>query len=80
MVLAGGLFATGQLLTAKLVSEMRPAHLTRAKITTAIAGVLFNMAGAALGGITGVTIALLLYSLVYFLWMFRLAGHGINPT
>lgn len=68
-VLAGGLFATGQMLALKMMTDLRPAALTRVKIVTALLGVAFNIAGAAWAGLPGVIAALLAFSLVYLAWM-----------
>jgi O-antigen/teichoic acid export membrane protein len=73
MVLAGGVFAGGQMLALKLMSEMKPAVITIAKIVTAILGVGLNVYGASLFGIQGVVAALVAVSFVYFFWMAWLA-------
>jgi O-antigen/teichoic acid export membrane protein len=73
MVLAGGIFAGGQMLALKLMSEMKPAVMTIAKIVTAILGVGFNIYGASRFGLQGVVAALVALSFVYFFWMAWLA-------
>jgi len=75
MVLAGGIFAAGQMLALKLMSEMKSAVMTTAKIVTAILGVGLNIYGAARFGLQGVVIALVAFSSIYFLWMVWLAQH-----
>lgn len=75
MVLAGGIFAAGQMLALKLMSDMRSTAMTAAKIVTAILGVALNMYGAARFGLHGVVAALVAFSIVYFLWMAWLAQH-----
>jgi len=72
-VMAGGLFAAGQMLTLKLMSEINPAKMTIAKITSALIGVLLNVFGAALAGVEGVVGALVAFSTIYFFWMMILA-------
>lgn len=69
VVLAGGIFAAGQMLALKLMSEMKPSAMTTAKIVTALIGILLNVIGAALAGMQGVVGALLVFSSVYFIWM-----------
>lgn len=73
MVMAGGLFAAGQALTLKLMSEMKSAEMTTAKISTALLGIIFNVIGAAYGGIQGVVAALIAFATLYFVWMAVLA-------
>lgn len=69
MVLAGGIFAAGQMLALKLMSEMKPAAMTVAKIVTAILGAVLNIYGASQFGLHGVMAALLVFSGIYFIWM-----------
>ncbi len=75
MVLAGGIFAAGQMLALKLMSEMKPAAMTIAKIVTAVLGVCFSIFGASQFGLEGVVVALLVFSCIYFFWMAWLAQH-----
>lgn len=80
MVLAGGIFAAGQMLALKLMSEMKPAAMTAAKIITATLGVVLNVYGAKQYGLPGVVGALVLFSGIYFLWMAWLAQHSPTST
>lgn len=73
MVFAGGVFAAGQMLALKLMADMRTSALTPIKIITAIVGVLMNIFGALAYGVAGVVAAQVAFSLIYFLWMMRLA-------
>lgn len=75
VVLAGGVFAAGQMLSLKLMSEMKPTAMTTAKIVTAILGVVLNIYGAAQFGLSGVVAALVGFSTIYFLWMAWLAQY-----
>lgn len=75
MVLAGGVFSAGQMLALKLMSEMKSASMTVAKIGTAILGVGLNVYGASQFGLQGVVAALVAFSTIYFLWMAWLAQH-----
>lgn len=68
MVLAGGLFATGQLASLALMSTNNVVALIPLKIGTAIAGVLLSLVGAARWGITGVVLASIAFSLLYCVW------------
>lgn len=69
IVLAGGMFSAGQILSLKLMSEMRSNVLLVAKVVTAIVGVVFNIIGAWMYGVKGVVCALIIFSFSYFLWM-----------
>ncbi len=69
LVLSAGIFATGQMLSMKLMSELKSRMMIKAKITTALLGTLGNVAGAALAGVTGVVVALVAFSAIYFVWM-----------
>lgn len=73
VMLAGGIFAAGQMLALKLMSEMKSSAMTTAKIVTALMGVLFNVIGAAHAGMHGVVGALVAFSGIYFVWMVMLA-------
>ena len=67
--LAGGLFASGHVLSLKLMSEMKSATMIPVKIGTSLLAVMFNIIGAAIAGLKGVVIALLAFSLIYLFWM-----------
>jgi O-antigen/teichoic acid export membrane protein len=69
ILLAGGIFAAGQMLALILMSNMKSATMTSAKIATALMGVLFNVIGASLLGLNGVIVALIAFSIIYFIWM-----------
>lgn len=75
MVLSGGLFAAGQMLALKLMSDMKSSAMTTAKIVTAILGVILNLYGAIYFGVNGVVAALGAFSVIYLIWMVRLARH-----
>lgn len=80
VVLAGGLFAAGQTLSLKTMSEMKSSSLTIAKITTAIIGILCNMLGAAYVGIQGVVSALVIFSVIYLVWMMVIAQNTLPES
>lgn len=68
MVMAGGLFATGQFATISLLSDVETRNLIAPKIVTAMIGVLLNIIGAAQWGLAGVVGASVLASGVYLVW------------
>ena len=80
MVLAAGLFASGQIITIYQLSEVSTKHLLIPKISTAIIGLGLNIFGAYLWGIKGVVISLVIHSIIYLLWMILLTyyvnGYG----
>ena len=73
LLLAGGVFATGQTISLNLMSQMKTRALMVVKIVTALLGVIFNFAGAYWYGITGIVIAGVLFSVLYFVWMAMLS-------
>lgn len=73
MVLAGGIFAAGQMLALKMMSELKSKAMLWAKIGTAILGVLCNVYGASVAGVAGIVMAGVAFSAVYFLWIFLLS-------
>jgi O-antigen/teichoic acid export membrane protein len=73
MLLAGGVFAAGQTIALNLMSQMKTHTMAIAKIITALAGVILNFAGAYWYGTTGIVIAGVLFSFMYFLWMVLLS-------
>lgn len=79
VVLAGGLFAGGQMLALKLMSEMKVTAMTWAKVSTAILGIALNLYGAYVAGLTGITAALVIFSAVYLFWMALLSYHRPTP-
>ena len=73
MIVAGGVFSSAQMLALKLMSEMKTAVMTTAKIVSAILGVILNIYGASQFGSQGVVAALVAFSCIYFFWMVWLA-------
>ncbi len=69
VLLAGGFFAAGQMLSLKLMSEMKSSALTIVKISTALIAIFLNVIGAAIAGIIGVVAALVAFSVIFFVWM-----------
>ncbi len=72
-LLAGGLFASGQMLALKMMSEIKSAAMLRAKIGTAILGIFFNIYGAAVAGLEGIMVAAVVFSSIYLIWMYFLS-------
>lgn len=72
MVLAGGVFSAGQMLSLKMMSELKSLSLVGIKVGTATLGILFNLYGAFIAGVTGAVVAAIVFSAIYFLWMFLL--------
>jgi len=75
VLLAGGMFAAGQTIALNLMSQMKTHTMMVAKVITALLGVTFNFAGAYWYGTTGIVIAGILFSGLYFLWMAVLSKH-----
>ncbi len=73
VILAGGIFAAGQMLSLKLMSEMKARELLFPKIVTALAGVCLNVLGAAVAGVEGVVAAMVAFSMIYLAWIILLA-------
>jgi O-antigen/teichoic acid export membrane protein len=69
VVLAGGAFATGQIMSTFFMISNRSSALAVPKIVTAVAGVLMNFAGAKWFGIRGVIGASILFGVIYCAWV-----------
>jgi O-antigen/teichoic acid export membrane protein len=69
MLLAGGIFAAGQMLALNLQSQMKTRVMMTAKIVTALLGVILNIAGAYWYGTAGIVAASILFSVSFFIWM-----------
>jgi O-antigen/teichoic acid export membrane protein len=79
MLLAGGVFAAGQIIALNLMSQMKTQLMIAPKLITALLGVVLNFAGAYWYGITGIVIAGVLFSMSYLLWMAALSKReGLN--
>jgi len=72
MVLAGGLFAAGQIAVLSLLSGVNSQALLPPKIVTALLGMLLNFVGAFWLGISGVVYASVAVSSIYLLWVWLL--------
>jgi len=69
MILAGGLFSAGQLLSLKLVSEFNSRSMLSVKVGTALLGLILNILGAWAYGIKGVVGSMVIFAISYFVWM-----------
>lgn len=69
VLLAGGIFAAGQIVALKLMSQLKTGAMAAVKVTTAAGGVALNFAGAYFYGVDGVVAAGLIFSIAYFVWM-----------
>ncbi len=69
VVLAGGLFASGELAAVSMLSGNNTRSLLAPKIAAAVVGVLLNALGAAWWGIPGVVAATAATSGMYLLWV-----------
>jgi O-antigen/teichoic acid export membrane protein len=72
MILAGGVFAAGQIAAINAMSEGKTAALMKPKIGTAAVAIALNAAAASAGGFAGVVYALVAASFVYFGWVLLL--------
>ena len=72
MVLSGGMFACGQIASMTQLNRGESRALIWPKITTAIAGTLFNIIGAAWMGLPGVVYAGATFSILYLAWVYLL--------
>jgi len=73
VLLAGGLFAAGQVLSLKLMSDMNTAALLWPKLTTAVIGVGLNFLGAYYAGLHGIVMAAIAFALLHLIWLTLLA-------
>ncbi len=69
MVLAGGLFAASQVITLRMMSEMKTRAMTWPKVATSLLGVCFSFNGAYLYGLPGVVGGMVCFSLAAFTWL-----------
>ena len=79
VVIAGGIFASGQVLALFQLVRLKSRSLLIPKIVTAILGVGVNFAGAYYFGVAGVVAGLIAFSALYFAWMGLLFANEISP-
>jgi O-antigen/teichoic acid export membrane protein len=80
MLLSGGIFAAGQIISLNLMSQLKTYSLIAVKIVTAILGIVFNFVGAYFLGTKGIVVALILFSVVYFIWITFLSATNIEKS
>jgi O-antigen/teichoic acid export membrane protein len=69
ILVAGGLFAAGQMVSMRFLNQGQSRSLLLPKIATAIAGIGLNLAGARWWGLEGVVAGVVLFSAAYLAWM-----------
>ena len=69
-VLAGGIFSSGEVISLRLMSELKTSKMFVIKVATSIFGALLNVLCAYYAGMHGVIFSLTIFSAVYFIWMF----------
>jgi O-antigen/teichoic acid export membrane protein len=72
VVLAGGIFATGQFASLSVMSNKKTRTLLGPKIGSAVIGVALNLLGAAWFAVPGVVGASIVFSSIYSIWVYRL--------
>lgn len=71
-IIAGGLFSISQLMEMKLKSDMNSQALLIPKITNSVLCILFAMFGAYYFDFYGVVFGLLLFTIINFIWFYKL--------
>lgn len=74
VLLAGGLFAAGQVLSLKLMSDMNTVALLWPKVSTAMIGVILNILGGYYAGLHGIVMAAIAFSSLHMIWLAVLAA------
>jgi len=69
-VLAGGIFSSGEVISLRLMSELKTSKMFVIKVATSIIGALMNVFCAYYAGMRGVVFALTVFSTIYFICMF----------
>jgi O-antigen/teichoic acid export membrane protein len=72
MILAGGIFSVGQIITINIMSQMNTPIMKTGKILTAVIGIALNCIGALLWGINGLVAGVVVFSFIHFIWFYRL--------
>jgi O-antigen/teichoic acid export membrane protein len=85
MILAGGLFAIGQVATLLPLARSMSQALVKPKIVTSLMAIFLNVIGAWRFGVAGVVAANVCFSAVYLIWSIWLASRltavgTMNPT
>ena len=77
MILAGGLFSAGQVLSLKLMSDLNTKALLWPKIITAVIGTIFSFVGAYVAGLEGVVVAMVAFSALHMVWLGLLSKNRV---
>ena len=72
MILAGGIFASGQMAVLFILSSMKTKSLISFRIMGGIFGIALNFVGAWVWGINGIVFAMLLWAVFYLFWMMHM--------
>ena len=80
MILAGGLFAAGQMLSLKLMSDLNTQALVWPKIITSLLGAAISFIGAYFAGLLGVVVAAVVFSVLQLLWLGVLSWRQVAPN
>jgi hypothetical protein len=67
--LSGCFFSVGQLLVVKILTSLKSAIMVNIKIITSIFGIIINIVGTWLFGLSGLIFSTLIFSVIYFIWM-----------
>ncbi len=73
LVLSGGLFSCGELVSFHILSGTTSKQLILPKIGSAVTGTLITIVAAAFWGLVGVVVASLVSSVIYLVWALRVA-------
>ncbi len=79
MVMAGGLFAAGQVACLHLLTGFNSKALVIPKIATGILGIFLNILGAKWFGLKGVVFSQLMFSVIFFLWIIWIGTSDAAP-
>lgn len=83
MLLAAGLYATGQVLSLRLMGGDSTGHLILPNVVPAVIGVLLSVPGAWIGGVWGAVLSQLAFGLLQLIWLLAKAwrmDRGLNAT
>lgn len=78
MVIAGGVYATGQVVSLAIQSRSNVSILITPKIGCAILGVAGNLLGAYTYGIPGIVTSIIVCSMIYAVWIFVLSRRFLH--
>ena len=67
--LSGCFFSVGQLLVVKILTSLKSTIMVNIKIVTSIFGIITNIVGTWLFGLSGLIFSTLIFSVIYFIWM-----------